>query len=157
MKLSESGISIEEEATPLKFIAAEQSNEYYLASLDNTLFVGLAGGNVWTMSATAEQKAAWAFTAMPDGAYRICNLVTTGRFVGTNSNDQEAGKPCYADKLPSNGNIDWIIAEASGITDNIQQLYAGEHNHSIFTLSGQMVTEPKKGLYIVNGKKMVIK
>lgn len=157
MKLSENGITIEEEATPMKFIAAEQPNQYYLANLDNTLFVGLAGGNAWTMSATAEQKAAWAFTAMPDGAYRICNLVTTGRFVGTNSNDQEAGKPCYADKLPSNGNIDWIIADASGITDNIQQLNAGEHNHTIFTLSGQMVTEPKKGLYIVNGKKMVIK
>ena len=112
MALAEGGITIAEEATPLKFVANEAAaGQYYLANEDNTLFVGLAGGNAWTMSTLADKKAAWTFTALPDGAYRINNLVTAGRFVGTNAADKEAGKPCYADKKTDNGNIDWIIAE----------------------------------------------
>jgi hypothetical protein len=112
MALAEGGITIAEEATLLKFIAVEGAEgQYNLSNADGTLFVGLAGGNAWTMSTLPDQKAAWTFTALPDGAYRINNLVTAGRFVGTNSGDKEAGKPCYADKKTDNGNVDWIITE----------------------------------------------
>ena len=111
MALAEGGITIAEEATPLKFIAVEGSaDQYNLSNEEGTLFVGLAGGDAWTMSTVADNKAAWTFTALPDGAYRINNLVTAGRFVGTNAADKEAGKPCYADKKTDNGNVDWIIA-----------------------------------------------
>ena len=112
MALTEEGITIAEEATPLKFIAIEGSEgQYNLSNEDGTLFVGLAGNNAWTMSTLADKKAAWTFTALPDGAYRINNLVTAGRFVGTNAADKAAGSPCYADKQTSNGNVDWMIAE----------------------------------------------
>jgi hypothetical protein len=63
------------------------------------------------MSALPEKKAVWTFTALPDGAYRINNLVTAGRFVGTNAADKTAGTSCYADKQEKNGNVDWIITE----------------------------------------------
>jgi len=112
MALAEGGITIAEEATALKFIAVEGAEgQYNLSNEDGTLFVGLAGGNAWTMSTLADQKAAWTFTALPDGAYRINNLVTAGRFVGTNGADKAAGSTCYADKQTSNGNVDWLIAE----------------------------------------------
>jgi hypothetical protein len=118
MNLTENGITIAEEATPLKFIAIEGAEgQYNLTNEDGTLFVGLAGGNAWTMSTLADQKAAWTFTALPDGAYRINNLVTAGRFVGTNTADKEAGKPCYADKKTDNGNVDWLIAEYADPTE----------------------------------------
>ena len=123
MALAESGITIAEEATPLKFIAVEGADgQYNLANEDNTLFVGLQGGDAWTMSAQADKKAAWTFTALPDGAYRINNLVTAGRFVGTNAADKEAGKPCYADKKTDNGNVDWLIAEYVAPTELAQTL-----------------------------------
>ena len=130
MALAESGITIAEEATPLKFIAVEGADgQYNLANEDNTLFVGLQGGDAWTMSAQADKKAAWTFTALPNGAYRINNLVTAGRFVGTNAADKEAGKPCYADKKTDNGNVDWLIAEYVAPTELAQTLnverYAG--------------------------------
>ena len=130
MALAEGGITIEEEATPLKFIAVEGAEgQYNLSDEAGTLFVGLAGGNAWTMSTLADQKAAWTFTALPDGAYRINNLVTAGRFVGTNSAEKEAGKPCYADKKTDNGNVDWLIAEYVASTELAQTLnverYAG--------------------------------
>ena len=116
MNLSDEGevgrISIAEKATALKFIAAEGAEgQYELANEDATLFVGLAGTNNWTMSALPEKKAVWTFTALPNGAYRINNLVTAGRFVGTNAADKTAGTSCYADKLEKNGNVDWIITE----------------------------------------------
>lgn len=158
MSLAESGITIEEEATPLKFIDAEVANQYYLANETSTLFVGLAGNNVWTMSTLADQKAAWTFTALPDGAYRINNLVTTGRFVGTNAADQVAGKPCYADKLPSNGNVDWIITESGNVTDGIQTLNTeNQIANEIFNMNGQKVMKAQKGLFIINRKKVIVK
>ncbi|UKK54059.1 hypothetical protein [Prevotella sp. E2-28] len=112
MNLTEGGITIAEEATHLKFVAVEGAQDQYnLTNEDGTLFVGLAGGNAWTMSTLADKKAAWTFTALPDGAYRINNLVTAGRFVGTNAAEKTAGSTCYADKQTSNGNVDWVIAE----------------------------------------------
>ncbi|MDE7117654.1 MAG: hypothetical protein K2O61_03305, partial [Bacteroidaceae bacterium] len=109
MNLSD-GIKIQEEATPLSFVAAATAGQYNLVAEDE-LYVGLAGGNAWTMSTAAEQKAAWTFTALGNGEYNINNLVTAGRFVGTNAAEKTAGSPCYADKLPSNGNVVWIIEE----------------------------------------------
>nr|MCR4959011.1 hypothetical protein [Prevotella sp.] len=157
MSLAESGISIQEEATPVKFIEAENAGQFYLANETSTFFVGLAGTNAWTMSTAEDKKVAWSFTALADGAYRINNLVTAGRFVGTNAADKEAGKPCYADKLPTNGNIDWIIAEYSGVTDCIKSLNADDMANGIYTLSGQKVLKAQKGLYIINGKKVMVK
>ena len=111
MALAEGGITIAEEATPLKFTEAETAGQFYMSDEEGTLVVGLAGNNAWTMSTAADKKVAWSFTPLPDGAYRINNLVSAGCFVGTNSNDKEAGKPCYADKKADNGNVDWLIAE----------------------------------------------
>ncbi len=158
MSLAESGISIQEVATPVKFIEAENAGQFYLADETSTFFVGLAGTNAWTMSTSADQKAAWTFTALADGAYRINNLVTDGRFVGTNAADKEAGKPCYADKLPSNGNVDWIIAEYNGVTDGIKSLNTENQTaNEIFNINGQKVMKAQKGLYIINGKKVIVK
>ena len=111
MNLTADGITIAEAPTPLKFIATENANQYNLSDEEGNLFVGLAGGDAWTMSTAVDKKAAWTFTALGEGAYRINNLVTVGRFVGTNSKDKDADNPCYADKKTDNGNVDWIIAE----------------------------------------------
>lgn len=110
MNLTEGGITIAEKATPLSFVATENAGQFNLVS-DGELYVGLAGGNAWTMSTAADKKAAWTFTALGNGEYNINNLVTPGRFVGTNAADKTAGTSCYADKQTSNGNVDWIIAE----------------------------------------------
>ncbi|UKK47967.1 hypothetical protein L6475_12265 [Prevotella sp. E9-3] len=156
MALAESGITIAEQATALKFIETENNGEYYLSNADGTLFVGLAGNNAWTMSTAADKKAAWTFTALPDGAHRINNLVTKGRFVGTNAAEKEAGKPCYADKQTSNGNVDWII-EVTKIPTGIKTMKAGRESEEIYNLNGQKVMKAQKGLYIINGKKVVVK
>ena len=110
MNLTEEGITIAEKATPLSFVATENAGQFNLVS-DGELYVGLAGGNAWTMSTAADKKAAWTFTALGNGEYNINNLVTPGRFVGTNAADKTAGTSCYADKQTSNGNVVWIIAE----------------------------------------------
>jgi len=103
------GVKIEAEASPISFVPADVEGQYYLVS--GEAYVGLAGNNTWTMSSSADKKAAWTFTLIGDGLYRINNLVTAGRFVGTNSDAIAAGSPVYADKKPDNGNIDWIIEE----------------------------------------------
>ncbi len=109
MNLSE-GVKIQEEATPLSFVAAANAGQYYLDARGE-LSVGRDGGNTWTMSTAAEKRIAWGFTALGNGEYHINNLVTAGRFVGTNSNETTANTSCYCDKQTSNGNVVWIIEE----------------------------------------------
>ena len=126
MSLAESGITIAEAPTAIKFVETENAGQYYLVSEDEEYYVGLAGGNAWTMSTAADMKAAWTFTAQADGSIRINNLVTAGRFVGTNAAEKTAGSSCYADKLTSNGNVNWTITEYVEVDPNIyltQEMY----------------------------------
>lgn len=158
MNLTADGISIAEEATALKFVTTDAAGQFNLANADETLFVGLAGGNAWTMSTAADKKAAWTFTALGEGAYRINNLVTAGRFVGTNAAEKEAGSPCYADKLTSNGNVDWIIAEYTPTPVGIKSFAIDDKKAAIYDLSGRKVEKIQRGgVYIIDGKKVSVK
>lgn len=158
MNLTADGISIAEEATALKFVTTDAAGQFNLANADETLFVGLAGGNAWTMSTAADKKAAWTFTALGEGAYRINNLVTAGRFVGTNAAEKEAGSPCYADKLTSNGNVDWIIAEYTPTPVGIKGFAIDDKKAAIYDLSGRKVEKIQRGgVYIIDGKKVSVK
>ncbi|MBR0274534.1 MAG: hypothetical protein IJQ59_10690 [Bacteroidaceae bacterium] len=158
MNLTADGITIAEEATALKFVTTDAAGQFNLANADETLFVGLAGGNAWTMSTAADKKAAWTFTALGDGAYRINNLVTAGRFVGTNAAEKEAGSPCYADKLTSNGNVDWIIAEYDETAVGIKGFATDDKRAAIYDLSGRKVEKIQRGgVYIIDGKKVSVK
>ena len=158
MNLTESGITIAETATALKFVVADVAGQFYLATdAGEPLYVGLAGNNEWSMSTAAEKKAAWTFSALGDNAYRINNLTTAGRFVGTNAADKAAGSYCYADKLTSNGNVDWIITEYNPIPTGVAGIKTDGRKSVIYDLSGRKVEKMVKGVYIINGKKVSIK
>jgi hypothetical protein len=45
----------------------------------------------------------------------------------------------------------------SDIPSGIQQIKVGRNDNIYYDLSGRRVLYPRKGLYIVNGKKVVIK
>ena len=109
MNLSDAGVKIQDTPSAISFVPAEKAGTYYLKS--GSYYVGLAGGNAWTMSTSADKKAAWTFTAVGEGLYNINNIVTAGRFVGTNSAEIAAGSSVYADKKTDNGNIKWAISE----------------------------------------------
>ena len=53
-------------------------------------------------------------------------------------------------------NIQFVSAEeyADGINETV---VAAEGSKNVYDLQGRLVSNPTKGLYIVNGKKMVIK
>jgi hypothetical protein len=61
-----------------------------------------------------------------------------------------------ADKLENGFNVDCKVVDA--ITDGISDLIATEaEGGNVYNLNGQKVMKAKNGLYIVNGKKMVVK
>ena len=67
-----------------------------------------------------------------------------------------AGKAyLLADDVPSQARaLNFLFGdEASGINDVLREMQSGE----FYNLSGQRVAAPKSGLYIVNGKKVIIK
>ena len=58
--------------------------------------------------------------------------------------------------------ITYAEMEANGGSVGIESIVAGESTatgvaNGIFNLSGQRVSKPTKGLYIINGKKVLVK
>ena len=57
----------------------------------------------------------------------------------------------------SNKGTVWYILLTKGTATGIETVKAGETKGEFFNLAGQRVAQPTKGLYIVNGKKAIIK
>ena len=83
-------------------------------------------------------------------------FITTNGYLGYPQTSESAtlkGMRAYI-KVPQNANVSLFIDGATGIdevrskTDDIRSGY--------YNLNGQRVTQPGKGLYIVNGKKLII-
>ena len=55
------------------------------------------------------------------------------------------------------GNAPWLSLEGDDDTTGIQNIERTINDNQYYTLDGRRVAEPTKGLYIVNGKKVVIK
>ena len=63
-------------------------------------------------------------------------------------------------EVPGTITVAWgctVTTESSPITSVQGIHYSPEQTNKIYNLSGQEVTNPRKGIYIVNGKKVVIK
>ena len=63
--------------------------------------------------------------------------------------------------------IEWFTARKEWIDENIETIndntiieintYSKHHNNQLYDLTGHVVTKPKKGIYIRNGRKVIIK
>lgn len=97
-------VTVEAEAAPLKFEAVGDGT-YYIADADGE-YAGYAGTNKWTMSTTAENKAAWTIASIGDGLYTIKGM---NGAIATDNTD--AGSECYGDKAADNEKAAWVIEE----------------------------------------------
>ena len=130
---------------------------YYLHNEEG--FVGLAGGNDWTMSALEEK--ALVITATPvyvDGEIYY-TLNEKNGVIGTDDVTDKAN--CWADKSLSGigDRALWTIKKAGsseiGDATAIEGVEEAEKKEVIFDLSGRRVSKAQKGIYIINGKKVV--
>lgn len=121
---------------------------------DGNLLVGQlsVNGNITLTSASApENHTYYALGAVDDvpGFYKV----------GENNVTIAYGK-AYLDletavSSPARANILFVGKEITGITDVIR--YRKGEKDVYYNLSGQRISHPVKGLYIVNGKKVIIK
>ena len=92
----------------------------------------------------------------PSGAYVLADGdYGVGFYLWTGSSALSAGK-IYM-QIPTGGAREFfsLDGEASGIDSLLTN--NGEVKGEVYSLSGQRVAQPAKGLYIVNGKKVIIK
>jgi|GEM_PF-3155682 len=162
------GITIESSVDSL-FFEPVGDGTYYISN--GTEYVCHAGTNNWTMSATGTQIA---FTIVPvkDGEsfYYQLQWLNTGKnancVVGTDATD--AGSACYDDKTGTDDTKLWTISEVTEEMVGIEgvtidgALLASPKN--IYSVSGTLVKQNattleglQKGIYIVNGKKVLVK
>lgn len=91
-------------------------------------------------------------TAAPAGSYVLANKASG---VGFYSIQQDvvipAGKAYLT--LPANSREVIMIGEATGISEMLMN----EENKAVYNLNGQRIAVPRKGIYIINGKKTVVR
>ena len=91
-------------------------------------------------------------TPAPTGSYVLANKASG---VGFYSIQQgvviPAGKAYLT--LPANSREVIMIGEATGISEMLMN----EENKAVYNLNGQRIAVPRKGIYIINGKKTVVR
>lgn len=94
---------------------------------------------------------------MPDGSYGITNA---GQIVNAGDNSSIKGYRAYLTGLPSGSagaRIMILDDESNTPTDIGLFKMAVPEAKDVYTLSGQRVQKARKGIYVINGKKIVIK
>ena len=98
------------------------------------------------------------------GVYAAGNIPTDAFFVSGNqlyqaSDETNTIKPFRAYFTTSNGASE-LVLDFGGETTGIMSVDNGQltvDSSEVYNLNGQRVAQPTKGLYIVNGKKVIIK
>ena len=104
LNIASDKISIAAEGTPVTFVAVEGG---YAVS-NGKEYVAYAGGNTWSLKASADDAYAWTIAAV-DGGYTIQGK---NGFLGTNlKGGSEAGSSCYGNKKAADGFYIWTIDE----------------------------------------------
>ena len=100
-------VGVDLEPVELTFEPAEVEGQYYLASADG-MYVGRKS-NDWATSVLAENKVAWAFTRMADGAITIDRIDAATKHLGAETDYPNKNTQCWADKNSSSGRIFWFV------------------------------------------------
>ena len=100
-------VGVDIEPVELTFEPAEVEGQYYLASADG-MYVGRKS-NDWATSVLAENKVAWAFTRMADGAITIDRIDNAAKHLGAETDYPNKNTQCWADKNASSGRIYWFV------------------------------------------------
>jgi len=98
------------------------------------------------------------YVSTVDGDYTNFGL-SSGSFVKINNGVMKANKaylPVLTSELPSDSRLTVVFNdETTGVSDVRHESF--NMKDEIYTLNGQKVEKPGKGLYIMNGKKVVVK
>lgn len=93
--------------------------------------------------------------AMPDGSY---GLTPSGQIRKAGSGASLKGYRAYFTGISAPSGVKMIVIdEEGGETDLGIVKMVDEKANDVYTLAGQKVQKGRKGIYIVNGKKVVIK
>jgi autotransporter-associated beta strand protein len=91
-------------------------------------------------------------TQAPTGSYVLANKASGVGFYSIQQGvDIPAGKAYLT--LPANSREVIMIGEATGISEMLMN----EENKAVYNLNGQRIAVPRKGIYIINGKKTVVR
>lgn len=104
----EDGVKLGENTT-VKFEAAGDNTFYITNGNGEYVYYSGTGNDSWSMSVSADNKAAWTITAVGDGTYTIKGK---NGFIGTD--DTTVGSSCYGNKKDADEMKFWTIEEYTG-------------------------------------------
>lgn len=128
-----------------------------IASVENTFVGNLFVATNGAISASTDGSYNYVYSAAPKpGFYKLVNEDLDAAKVKANGAYLHTTVPLAAD--PATSRVSWIFDdEVTGINQIENTQPATVKNTVVYNLNGQRVMNPAKGLYIVNGKKVIIK
>ena len=157
---AEEGATPKLSETESQVVLVPKGDKYVMTTADGAFYLAYTGSNNWDLIATATaENAAELEVTIADGKMTI--NAANGYLAINNKNAIAAGEPIYGDGNPSkhktNFNHEWNIEENT--TTAISQMENRQIvNCKYFDLQGRPVNgQLTKGLYIVNGKKVIVR
>ncbi len=140
-------------------IETDQANEiiietveggYTLKQTDGRYYYQKGTYDSFNFDAEPTEGKVWTIVANADGTFKITNT-SVNKFIQFDPQYKSYGSYSDARGIMPNLYVKSGASSIDGITVNKAEKMV------IYNLAGQRVTTPKKGLYIINGKKVVIK
>ena len=149
--------SVKEDGTSLNLVPAEQleaNKPYLLEGSCSVLFEGDAQGTALTFN-NGILTGTYADIAAPVGSYVLQNLNSVLGFYLVADEKQPTVEANHAWLTVPEATVKAFVL---GATTGVQSVKnAEQQNAAIFNLAGQRVNKAQKGIFIQNGKKVVIK
>ena len=154
-ELAQSGTSFGSRVSCGKIIYGAEGTLFELPAGKYIVTLGVIGGNTtnhiveYTVSAGDKQIAEFECTG---------NFLTLGKSEEFTVEDESVAITFTSNDASTDRGIDLVYVQKTGdVVTGINTVNAKAENDEVYNLQGQKVEKAQKGLYIVNGKKMVVK
>lgn len=138
--------------TPYLVFVKDAGSESFVIS---DIYVGYTSGNKATHDGVTFQGT---FAPKAAGSLDGCYGVTeSGQIAKAGSGTKMKGYRAYLTGIPDGSSVKMFVIDGDDATDvGLMQMVEGE-DKAVYNISGQRVQKARKGLYIIGGKKVIIK
>ncbi len=140
------------------FTFANTENGYTITQSDGRMLYMSGNYNNFNVADEAPSAQYWTITTNEDGTYSMLNVEKNKTIMlDATPNYPEVGS-FAADNQPEKTALPMLYVEASDTPDAITGVEADTNVRAgIYTITGQRVSKAQHGLYIINGKKVLVK
>ena len=130
-------------------VSAGKENCYYLRDMNGNYLNDFTSSGSYCSGKSMSE--AVEFEVMYNSDCSLSFVTKNGLYLAFNDEDMAVGTTTM------NTNATWLVTRMEKVSTAIEEIVTEENNGEFYDLQGRKIQNPGKGVYIKNGKKMIIK